>query len=279
MSQTPSSSKSRKKSATTTKEELLPYIEAPLSYGDRRWHGPNSWSMNVFMNRLYRVDFWTPSLRVLFGLNTYRHDDPQKRAEQGDFTEDPKYSMTLSLTRDTRKHEELIDLLYALDARCRLIVPAPQRNKLRYTSPIRDSKKFPQSPPCLRVKLYPCTFLHDATRFNVQMADDTTEKSQVFKFPSIESFQDIVTHNSRVCCRLQLLPFWCLEKVYGMSFRVLEIRVLEHAVPTENLSTPASMPCLSDFPVPSELQTTTTENDQEQEDPDTDMLNCSITYP
>lgn len=155
----------------------------------------------------------TPIATAVFGIKAYKN--PGSKII--------KHSLHISLgTNGSEEMEEFKNLLYKLDewAKAKNKEIGKHANDI-YWSPIRKSSNKDMKPPSLRIKI-PC--------YNKKANIDIyTTKQKCIKSPSIDLVKRLVPHRTQVKCIIAINPIWRAGKKYGISYKLLKLKITEEA--------------------------------------------------
>lgn len=162
-----------------------------------------------------RCIFETPVSSCPFGLETYSNPDSHIR----------KYSINLSLRTDGRPEmEDLMLFLTKLDAFTR-------QNKVdkkdNFLSCIQHQKR--NKVPVLRLKLPSWK-----SQLNIKVVLDQTKEDTVeLEYPTAEEFGKLVNFSTKISCMILINNIWRAGGKYGISFKLLKVRIMEDAEDVE----------------------------------------------
>lgn len=161
-----------------------------------------------------RCIFETPACFTVFGIKGYKN--PGSRTQ--------KFSIHLSLGADgTEEMEQFKTLLFKMDDWAMQTYKEKYNCQLEdvYWSPVRRSLKKKKKPPVLRVKV-PCTGKNAGI-------DLYTANGTRIREPSLEVMRKHIPHHTSAKCILAINPIWKANHKYGISYRLLKIKVQQEA--------------------------------------------------
>lgn len=156
-----------------------------------------------------RCIFETPVSSCLFGLEPYTNPDSKIK----------KYSLNFCLRTDGRKDMEDFTLfLRRLDEFAQGYQYDP---KDKYYSAVQVQKR--NKTPTLRIKVPSYK-----KQLNVKLIlSQNKEELMELKYPTVDEFNHYITFDTKISCMLLINNIWRAAGKFGISFKLLKLRVIE----------------------------------------------------
>lgn len=198
-------------------DELLEHMD-DFTVGERRVEFAAE-EMDSFITVNYkgrRCLIETPIATAVFGIKGYK--TPGSKTQ--------KYSLHISLGHgNVGDMEDFRLLLHKLDdwasAQYKWATDLDDKTGHTYWSPIRKGGAKSKKPMSLRIKI-PCY----QQRCNIDLY---SAKGKCFKNPSIDQVRSMLPHKTQVRCIMAVNPIWTAGKKYGISYKLLKVKVVEEA--------------------------------------------------
>lgn len=151
----------------------------------------------------------TPIAVAVFGIKSY-HNPGSKVLKQ---------SLQLSLgSNGSKEMEDFRKLLYKIDEWAK---PNKFQEHDVYTSAIRSSKKHKKKPPALRIKI--------PSFGNKTTLDLIDSCGKLIRNPSPSLLKRLIPHGTQVKCIIAVNPLWRANKKYGISYKLMKLKIKEPA--------------------------------------------------
>lgn len=206
-------------------DELLDHMD-DFTVGERRVEFAAE-EMDSFITVNYkgrRCLIETPIATAVFGIKGYK--TPGSKTQ--------KYSLHISLGHgNVSDMEDFRHLLHKLDdwaaAQYKWATNLDDKSGHTYWSPIRRGGSKSKKPMSLRIKI-PC--YHQRCNIDLYSA-----RGKCIKNPSIDQVRSMLPHKTQVRCIMAVNPIWTAGKKYGISYKLLKVKVVEEAKNVEFRST------------------------------------------
>lgn len=156
-----------------------------------------------------RCIFETPFSNCLFGLVGYKNPDSDLQ----------KYSLNFSVRTDGRKDmEDLVLLVNKLENIAK--IRQPDKNHV-FTSTIK-TERWNRS-PTLRIKV---PNFKRQLNIRIELLPQQKQTLEIL-YPSLDEFNHYITFSTKVSCQLLINNIWKAGYRYGISFKLLKLRIVE----------------------------------------------------